>query len=84
MADTWRRVLDLLTARERRLLWVVFAAIENVARVKTLIIIAHRLSTVRNCHAVSVIDYGRIVASGTYNELMESSERFQEMVKGRD
>jgi len=61
----------------------VFAAIENVARVKTLIIIAHRLSTVRNCAAVYVIDYGRIVASGTYDELMESSARFQEMARGR-
>ena len=61
----------------------VGAAIENVARVKTLIIIARRLSTVRNSDAVYVIDYGRIVASGTYDELMESSARFQERVRGR-
>ncbi|MFP3898642.1 MAG: ABC transporter ATP-binding protein [Dehalococcoidia bacterium] len=61
----------------------VFAAIESVARVKTLIIIAHRLSTVRNCDVVYVLEHGRIVARGTYDELMESSARFQEMAKGR-
>ncbi|MFW6150780.1 MAG: ABC transporter ATP-binding protein [Chloroflexota bacterium] len=61
----------------------VFTAIENVARVKTLIIIAHRLSTVRNCDVVYVLEHGRIVARGTYDELMESSARFQEMAKGR-
>ncbi|MFO7772817.1 MAG: ABC transporter ATP-binding protein [Dehalococcoidia bacterium] len=61
----------------------VFAAIENVARVKTLVIIAHRLTTVRKCDAVYVIDYGRIVGCGTYEELMESNPRFQEMARGR-
>ena len=75
--DEATRALDGATERE------VLAAIEYVARVKTLIIIAHRLSTVRNCDAVYVIDYGRIVASGTYDELMESSARFQEMARGR-
>jgi ABC-type multidrug transport system fused ATPase/permease subunit len=60
---------------------LVFTAIENIARVKTLIIIAHRLTTVRKCDVVYVIDDGRIIARGTYDELMQSNAKFQEMAR---
>jgi ABC-type multidrug transport system fused ATPase/permease subunit len=60
----------------------VFTAIEKVAKVKTLVIIAHRLTTVRKCDAIYVIDGGRIIARGTYDELMERNTKFQEMAKG--
>jgi ABC-type multidrug transport system fused ATPase/permease subunit len=56
--------------------YAVFTAIENAAKVKTLVIIAHRLTTVRKCDPIYVIDDGRIVARGTYNELMESNAKF--------
>lgn len=59
----------------------VFKAIENVAMVKTLIIIAHRLTTVRKCDVIYVIDNGLIVAQGTYDELIASSAIFQKMAK---
>ncbi len=60
---------------------MVFTAIENIARVKTLIIIAHRLTTVRKCDVVYVIEDGRIIAQGTYDELLESNAKFQEMAR---
>ncbi len=60
----------------------VFEAIENVARTKTLIIIAHRLATVRGCDTVYLLEHGRIAAQGTYDELAEQSETFREMAKG--
>ncbi len=60
----------------------VFQAIDNVARSKTLIIIAHRLATVRGCDTVYLLDHGRIVAQGTYDELLEQSETFRQMAKG--
>ncbi len=60
----------------------VFQAIDNVAKEKTLIIIAHRLATVRGCDTVYLLDHGRIVAQGTYEELLEQSETFREMAKG--
>lgn len=60
---------------------VVFKAIENIARVKTLIIIAHRLTTVRMCDVIYVIDDGRIIAQGTYDELMESNTKFRKMAR---
>ncbi len=59
----------------------VFTAIENIARVKTLIIIAHRLTTVRKCDVVYVIDDGHIIAQGTYDELMESNAKFRKMAR---
>jgi len=59
----------------------VFTAIENIARVKTLVIIAHRLTTVRKCDMIYMIEDGRIIASGTYDQLMESNTKFQEMAR---
>ncbi len=59
----------------------VFTAIDNIARVKTLVIIAHRLTTVRKCDVVYVIEDGRIIASGTYDQLIESNTKFQEMAR---
>ncbi len=60
----------------------VFEAIDNVARTKTLIIIAHRLATVRGCDCVYLLEHGRIVAQGSYDQLIESSETFREMARG--
>ncbi|MDY0392062.1 MAG: ABC transporter ATP-binding protein [Candidatus Bipolaricaulis sp.] len=59
----------------------VFQAIANVARAKTLIIVAHRLATVKECDVVYLVEGGRIVEQGTYTELMERSARFREMAK---
>jgi subfamily B ATP-binding cassette protein MsbA len=47
---------------------------------KTLIIIAHRLSTVRNCNHIYVIDDGRVVQSGSWDDLInDSNSMFVEM-----
>ena len=45
-------------------------AITNVAKLKTMIIIAHRLTTIKNCDIVYLIDKGKIITQGTYDELM--------------
>lgn len=57
----------------------VFSAIENVASTKTLIIIAHRLATVRTCDIIYLLENGRIIDKGTYDELMETNTQFQKM-----
>jgi len=59
----------------------VLEAINNVAKLKTVIIIAHRLTTVENCDIIYLIDKGKIVAQGTYDELMSSSTSFRAMAK---
>ena len=52
-------------------------AIDRAAAAKTLIVIAHRLATVRNCDTIYLLEQGRIRASGTYDQLMEADELFQ-------
>ncbi len=59
----------------------VLEAINNVAKLKTVIIIAHRLTTVKGCDIIYLIDKGKITAQGTYNELMDSSASFRAMAK---
>ena len=46
----------------------------------TRLVIAHRLSTVRNCDRILVIDKGRIVEQGSYEELMELGGEFAALV----
>lgn len=50
---------------------VVQKAIENLMRDKTVFVIAHRLSTVRNATKIVVINEGQIVESGTHDELIK-------------
>lgn len=45
--------------------------------------IAHRLSTVRNCDTLFMLDYGELVAAGSYDELMVRSEAFRRMAGSR-
>jgi len=59
----------------------VLNAMNNAAKLKTLIVIAHRLTTVKNCDQVYLLDRGRITASGTYDELLSSNEQFRKMAK---
>lgn len=57
----------------------VIRAMENVAKLKTMIIIAHRITTIRNCDVIYVMDKGQITAQGTYEELMANNRQFQAM-----
>ena len=47
----------------------------------TRIVIAHRLSTILQCDRILVLDQGRIVEDGTYEELIRSGGFFAELVK---
>jgi ABC-type bacteriocin/lantibiotic exporter with double-glycine peptidase domain len=46
----------------------------------TRIVVAHRLSTIRSCHRIVLLDQGRIAGEGTYDELLAHSELFAELV----
>jgi len=59
----------------------VIEAINNAAKFKTIIVIAHRLTTVKHCDIIYLIDKGKIVAQGTYGELMNSNASFRAMAK---
>jgi ABC-type bacteriocin/lantibiotic exporter with double-glycine peptidase domain len=47
----------------------------------TRIIVAHRLSTIRNCDRIIVMDDGKVAEQGTFNELLEKGGLFSELVK---
>ncbi|BAE48864.1 ABC transporter ATP-binding protein [Paramagnetospirillum magneticum] len=72
--DEATSALDPITERE------ISAAVEALHRSKTVIIIAHRLSTVRHCDRLLMIDRGRIADSGTFNELHARNGDFQKLV----
>ena len=48
---------------------------------KTFLIIAHRLSTIRNVDLIYVLDEGKVVESGGFDELVSSNGEFAQMVK---
>ena len=60
------------------------AIIKNLTQVrknKTTILIAHRISTVRNMDKIILLDHGRLVDVGNHDELMSRSNLYQEMVR---
>lgn len=50
---------------------IIFDMIYNKFRKKTMLIIAHRLATVKNCDKIIVMDKGKIVEQGTHQQLLE-------------
>ena len=54
-------------------------ALEELQGSHTVIVIAHRLSTVRNCDTLFMLSHGRLVAEGSYDELMATSDDFRRM-----
>lgn len=56
-------------------------AIYGLDREKTILIIAHRLSTVVNCDKIVVIDDGKIIDIGSHNELLTRCGKYQELFK---
>ncbi|MBR3645296.1 MAG: ABC transporter ATP-binding protein [Lachnospiraceae bacterium] len=58
-------------------------AVENLTKEKTIIMIAHRLKTVRNADQIIVVDKGRIVQKGKHDELMKMDGIYRNFVQGR-
>jgi len=60
---------------------LVQEAIDKAIEDRTVLIIAHRLSTVRNAHKVVVISDGKIMEEGTHDQLMERGKIYKKLVK---
>lgn len=59
-------------------------AIESLTKEKTIIMIAHRLKTVRNADQILVVDKGRIVQQGKHDELMCEDGIYRRFVNARE
>jgi ATP-binding cassette subfamily C protein len=57
----------------------IIEAIEKLKKNRTIIIIAHRLSTVKNCDQLYILKQGQIIEQGTYNELIVKNKEFKDM-----
>ena len=56
-------------------------AIENLSGKKTIISVAHRLTTVKSCNTIFFLDNGHLSDSGTYESLLEKNPKFREMAQ---
>lgn len=54
-------------------------AFEELSKGRTVLLIAHRLTTIRNADLICVMDRGRIVESGRHDELMSSAGKYRDM-----
>jgi len=69
--DEATSALDNLTEK------AVMDAVANLGHAKTIVMIAHRLSTVRDCDTIYMLEQGRVVAAGSYDELIETNRQFR-------
>ena len=61
----------------------VNAALDEVMKGRTTFVIAHRLSTIRNATRILVFDNGRVIESGTFDELVAKGGRFAELARAQ-
>ena len=73
--DEATSALDNVTER------AVMDAVHNLGGQKTLVLVAHRLSTVRECDCIHLVEGGQVVASGTYDALIDESAEFRALAE---
>lgn len=71
--DEATSALDNLTEK------AVMEAVQKLSSKKTIILIAHRLTTVQNCDSIVLLEAGKVSDMGSYDELLERNLTFREM-----
>lgn len=74
--DEATSALDNLTEQ------AVMEAVNNLGHRKTIILVAHRLSTVKDCDQIFMMEHGEVIGSGRFDELLENNEQFRAMASG--
>lgn len=62
----------------------IWSCIHAIGKEKTLLIISHRLSTIRNADRIYVLEKGHVVEAGNHEELMQKDSIYSKMVKEQD
>ena len=75
--DEATSALDATTERQLQ------AALDAATKGRTTFVIAHRLSTIRNANRIIVFDQGRVVESGTFDELVAQNGRFAALARAQ-
>ena len=84
VADPPALILDEATSSiDTRTEEVVQAGMDNLMKGRTVFVIAHRLSTVRNSDVIMVLDHGRIIERGSHDELMEEKGEYYQLYTAR-
>ncbi len=73
--DEATSALDNLTEK------AVMEAVHNLGRAKTIIMIAHRLTTVKNCDIIYLLKRGKVEAQGTYDQLIAENASFRKLAQ---
>ena len=71
--DEATSALDNITQKE------IQESIDNISKDYTIIIVAHRLSTIINCNKIYMLDKGQIIDSGTHKELLHNNKNYQKL-----
>jgi ABC-type bacteriocin/lantibiotic exporter with double-glycine peptidase domain len=72
--DEATNALDNLTEK------AVMDAVHNLNHKITIILITHRLDTIQKCEQVFLLDQGKIIANGLYDELVKSNKKFKKLI----
>jgi len=75
MFDEATSALDGITEK------IIMDAIHDFSGQKTIIMIAHRLKTVEKCDIIYLMEKGRVIDQGTYQQLIDNNPQFREMAK---
>ena len=83
VADTPAMILDEATSSiDTRTEALVQDGMDKLMKGRTVFVIAHRLSTVRNADAIMVLDHGRIIERGTHEQLIAAKGVYYQLYTG--